>query len=155
MDDESWRLSLEIDVMGTVAGVEAAIPHLEKSDNGSIVVIGSIAALEISGTPRPYAAAKAALAPYVKALSRNLAVKGVRANVVSPGSIYFAGGFWNDVEHSKPDQFKTVLSRSPMGRMGTAEEVANAVVFLASPRASFITGTNLIVDGALSQRVQF
>ena len=155
MDEESWRLGLEIDVMGTVAGVEAAIPHLEKSGNGSIVVIGTIAAIETSGAARPYAAVKAALAPYVKALSRNLAVKGVRANIVSPGNIYFAGGFWNGVEHSNPDLFKTILSRSPMGRMGTAEEVANAVVFLASPRASFITGTNLIVDGAFSQRVQF
>jgi NAD(P)-dependent dehydrogenase (short-subunit alcohol dehydrogenase family) len=79
----------------------------------------------------------------------------VRANIVSPGNIYFAGGFWNDVEHSNPDLFQTIQSRSPLGRMGTAEEVANAVVFLASPRASFITGTNLIVDGAFSQRVQF
>ena len=155
MDDDSWRRSLAIDIMGTVAGIEAAIPLLEQSKAGAIVVVGTTGAIEIAGPPRPYASAKAALAPYVKALSRNLAVKGVRANIVSPGNIYFAGGFWNNVEHSDPDLFKTILSRSPMGRMGTTEEVANAVVFLASPRASFITGTNLIVDGALTQRVQF
>jgi 3-oxoacyl-[acyl-carrier protein] reductase len=155
MDEESWRLGLEIDLMGTVAGVEAAIPYLEKSSAGSIIVIGTIAAIEIAGAPRPYASVKAALAPYVKALARNLAAKGVRANMVSPGNIYFAGGYWNGVEHSNPDLFKIILSRNPMGRMGTAEEVANAVVFLASPRASFITGTNVIVDGALTQRVQF
>jgi 3-oxoacyl-[acyl-carrier protein] reductase len=155
MDEESWRHGFEIDIMGTVAGVEAAIPHLEKSGNGSIVVISTIAAIENFGEASAYGSVKAALAPYVKALSRNLALKRVRANIVSPGSIYFAGGFWNDVEHSNPDLFKAALSRSPMGRMGTAEEVANAVVFLASPRASFITGTNLIVDGAISQRVQF
>jgi NAD(P)-dependent dehydrogenase (short-subunit alcohol dehydrogenase family) len=69
MDDESWRLGLEIDIMGTVTGIEAAIPHLEKSGNGSIVVIGTIAALEVVGAARPYPAVKAALAPYVKALS--------------------------------------------------------------------------------------
>ena len=155
MDEDSWRRSLDIDVMGTVAGVEAAIPFLEKSPAGAIVVIGTTGAIEIAGMPRPYASVKAALVPYVKALARNLATKGVRANMVSPGNVYFKGGVWNVVEQSNPDLFKTMVGRNPMGRMGTPEEVANAVVFLASPRASFITGTNLIIDGALTQRVQF
>ncbi len=155
MDEDSWRRSLEIDVMGTVAGVEAALPLLEKSAAGSIVVLGTTGAVEIAGAPRPYASVKAALVPYVKALARNLAPKGIRANMVSPGNVYFKGGVWNTVEESSPDVFKTMLSRNPMGRMGTPREVANAVVFLASPRASFITGTNLIIDGALTQRVQF
>jgi len=155
MDDDSWRRSLEIDIMGTVAGVEAAIPFLEKSQAGAIVVVGTTGAIEIAGPPRPYASAKAALVPYVKALARNLAGKNIRANTVSPGNVYFTGGVWNILEQSNPALFKTMLERNPMGRMGTPEEVANAVVFLASPRASFITGTNLIVDGALTQRVQF
>ena len=155
MDDDSWRRSLEIDVMGTVAGVEAAIPFLEKSQAGAIVVVGTTGAIEIAGPPRPYASAKAALVPYVKALARNLAGKNIRANMVSPGNVYFTGGVWNILEQSNPALFQTMLARNPMGRMGTPEEVANAVVFLASPRASFITGTNLIVDGALTQRVQF
>jgi 3-oxoacyl-[acyl-carrier protein] reductase len=155
MDEESWRRSLEIDIMGTVAGVEAAIPVVEKSPAGSIVVIGTTGAIEIAGAPRPYASVKAALVPYVKALARNLAAKGVRANMVSPGNVYFKGGVWNTVEETSPDVFQMMLSRNPMGRMGTPQEVANAVVFLASPRASFITGTNLIIDGALTQRVQF
>ncbi len=155
MDDDSWRRSLEIDVMSTVAGVEAAIPHLEQSSAGSIVVIGTTGAIEIAGAPRPYASVKAALLPYVKALARNLAAKNIRANVVSPGNVYFKGGVWNTVEKTNPDLFEVMVSRNPMGRMGTPGEVANAVVFLASPRASFITGTNLIVDGALTQRVQF
>jgi 3-oxoacyl-[acyl-carrier protein] reductase len=155
MDEESWRRSLDIDVMGTVAGVEAAIPLLEHSAIGSIVVIGTTGAIEIAGPPRPYASAKAALVPYIKALARNLAPKGVRANMVSPGNVYFKGGVWNMVEENTPELFNTMVSRNPMGRMGTPLEVANAVVFLASPRASFITGTNLIIDGALTQRVQF
>ena len=155
MDGEAWHRSLDIDVMGTVAGVEAAIPYLEKSTAGAIVVIGTTGAIEIAGPPRPYASVKAALAPYVKAVARNLAGKGVRANMVSPGNVYFKGGVWNAVEENNPELFDTMMSRNPMGRMGTPEEVANAVVFLASPRASFVSGTNLIVDGALTQRVQF
>ena len=155
MDEDSWRRSLDIDVLGTVAGVEAAIPFLEKSSAGAIVVIGTTGAVEIAGAPRPYASVKAALVPYVKALARNLAGKGVRANMVSPGNVYFKGGVWNVLEENNRELFETMVSRNPMGRMGAPEEVANAVVFLASPRASFITGTNLIVDGALTQRVQF
>ncbi|MBV9828086.1 MAG: SDR family oxidoreductase [Alphaproteobacteria bacterium] len=155
MDEAAWRRGFEIDVMGTVFGTEAALPHLEQSEAGSIVIIGSTAMAEINGPTRSYAAVKAALLPYVKGLARNLAAKNVRANMVSPGNVYFTGGVWDNVRQQNPDMFATMLGRNPMGRMGTPEEVANAVVFLASPRASFITGTNLIIDGALTQRVQF
>ena len=156
-DEDTWRRSFDIDVMGTVAGVEAAIPLVEQSSAGAIVVIGTTGAVEMYGTGlvRPYAAVKAALIPYVKGLARNLAGKGVRINMVSPGNVYFKGGVWNMVEERTPEVFRAMLSFNPTGRMGTPAEVANAVVFLASPRASFITGTNLIIDGALTQRVQF
>jgi 3-oxoacyl-[acyl-carrier protein] reductase len=155
MDEESWRRGFEIDVMATVFGCEAALPFLEKSASGAIVVIGSTAMAEIYGPTRSYAAVKATLIPYVKGLARNLAAKNVRANLVSPGNVYFKGGVWNITEERNPEMFKSMLARNPTGRMGTPQEVANAVVFLASPRASFITGTNLIIDGALTQRVQF
>jgi 3-oxoacyl-[acyl-carrier protein] reductase len=155
MDEESWRRGFEIDVMGTVFGIEAALPLLEQSRAGSIVVIGSTALAEIYSPPRSYASVKAAIVPYVKGLARNLAAKNVRANMVSPGNVYFKGGVWNIVEERNPEMFAAMLARNPTGRMGTPEEVANAVVFLASPAASFITGTHLIVDGALTQRVQF
>jgi len=155
MDEDAWRRGFEIDVMGTVFGIEAALPIIERSDAGSIVVVGSTAMAEVYGPTRSYAAVKATLVPYVKGLARNLADKNVRANMVSPGNVYFKGGVWNIVEERNPEMFQSMLGRNPTGRMGTPEEVANAVVFLASPRASFITGTNLIVDGALTQRVQF
>ncbi|HEX3883890.1 MAG TPA: SDR family NAD(P)-dependent oxidoreductase [Stellaceae bacterium] len=155
MDEESWRKGFEIDVMATVFGIEAALPVIEQSSAGSIVVVGSTAAVEINGPTRAYAAVKATLAPYVKGLARNLAPKNVRANMVSPGNVYFETGVWGALEKRDPATFKIMVGRNPMGRMGSPEEVANAVVFLASPRASFITGTNLIVDGALTQRVQF
>ncbi len=155
MDEEAWRRGFEIDVLGTVFGIEAALPIIERSGSGSIVVVGSTAMAEIYGPNRSYAAVKATLVPYVKGLARNLAAKKIRANLVSPGNVYFKGGVWNIVEERNPEMFKSMLGRNPTGRMGTPEEVANAVVFLASPRASFITGTNLIIDGALTQRVQF
>lgn len=155
MDEGTWRRSFDIDVMGTVAGVESALPHLEASKAGAVVIVGTTGAIEINGPMRPYASVKAALVPYVKAIARNLAAKGVRANMVSPGNVYFKGGVWNMVEERDPQRFKHMLSLNPTGRMGTPDEVANAVVFLASPRASFISGTNVIVDGALTQRVQF
>ncbi len=155
MDEESWRRSVEIDILGTVFGVEAAIPLLEKSGDGAIVVIGTTGLVEIGGPTRPYASVKAALVPYIKGCARNLAAKRVRANMVSPGTIYFKGGVWNVVEQRNPDYFKTMVGKNPMGRMGTPQEVANAAVFLASPRASFISGANLIVDGAFTQRIQF
>jgi len=155
MDEGSWRKGFEIDVMATVFGCEAALPYLEKSDAGAIVAVGSTAMAEIYGPTRSYAAVKAALIPYIKGVARNLAAKNIRANLVSPGNVYFKGGVWNVVEERNPEMFKSMLARNPTGRMGTPQEVANAVVFLASARASFITGTNLIIDGALTQRVQF
>jgi 3-oxoacyl-[acyl-carrier protein] reductase len=152
-DEASWRKSFEIDVLGTVSGIEAALPALEKSGGGAVVIIGSVAAVEVVGPTRPYNAVKAALLPYVKSLAQNWARKNVRVNMVSPGTIYFKGGVWHVREQQMPDLFKAAMGRNPTGRMGTPEEVASAVVFLASPRASFITGANLVVDGAVTQRV--
>jgi 3-oxoacyl-[acyl-carrier protein] reductase len=154
-DPASWRQAVEVDILSTVRGCEAAAPHLEASGAGAVVVIGTVSAVEISGPRRPYNAVKAALVPYVKGLARDLAPRNVRANLVSPGTIYFKGGVWNMVETNMPDFFKQALGRNPMGRMGTPEEVADAAVFLASPRASFITGSNLICDGGITQRVGF
>jgi 3-oxoacyl-[acyl-carrier protein] reductase len=155
MDEAAWRRGFEIDVMATVFGIEAALPLLERSDSGAIVAVGSTAMAEIYGPTRSYAAVKAALLPYIKGLARNLAARNIRANMVSPGNVFFEGGVWDNVRKNNPDMFQQMLARNPTGRMGRPEEVANVVVFLASPRASFITGTNLIIDGALTQRVQY
>ena len=154
-DDDSWKKFFEITVLGTVRGCEAAVPFLEKSGAGAIVAVGTTAAVEVVGPRRAYSGVKAAILPYIKSLARNLAPKNVRANVVSPGTIYFKDGTWGVIEQNMPERYDQALQRNPMGRMGTPEEVANAVVFLASPRASFITGANLICDGCLTQRVQF
>lgn len=154
-DEASWRTAVEVDILSTVRGCEAAVPHLEASGEGAIVVIGTVSAVEVSGPRRPYSSVKAALVPYVKNLGRDLAPKNVRANMVSPGTVYFQGGVWEMVEKGMPERFAQAVARNPMGRMGTPQEIANAAVFLASPRASFITGTNLIADGGITQRVGF
>jgi NAD(P)-dependent dehydrogenase (short-subunit alcohol dehydrogenase family) len=97
---------------------------------------------------------KAALNRYGRGLAQLHAAEGIRANVVSPGTIYIEGGFWYDVERADPAMFRRALKENPMGRMGSAEEVARAIAFLASPAASFVTGTNLLVDGALTKGLQ-
>lgn len=149
---EAWRKSVEIDILGTVALCAAAWPHLEKTA-GSVVVIGSIAGVEVSGPTQPYRSVKAALVPYVKSMAIDGAAKGVRINCISPGTIYFEGGVWHKRELADPKGFKTAVDRNPTGRMGTPQEVANAAVFLASPAASFISGVNLLVDGAVTRRI--
>lgn len=153
---EGWRRSLEVDIMGSVQTVEAALPHLEKSDAGAIVAISSVAGVELLGPDvRPYNTVKAALIAYVANLATALAPKGIRANTVSPGTIYFEGGVWHDRELNQPDIYKWALGNNPFGRMGTPQEVANCAAFLASPAASFVSGTNLIVDGRITHRIQF
>jgi len=153
--EADWRLGLEVDVLGTVRAVEAALPFLENSDAASIVAISSTAAVNISGGVRAYAGHKAAIISYLSGLSSTLGDKGIRANTVSPGAIFFEGGVWDMRKRETPEVYANAVARSPMGRLGTPQEVANAVVFLASPAASYISGTNLIVDGAATTRIQY
>lgn len=153
-DEESWRQGFQVDMMGTVRLVQAALPWLEKSDAAAIVTIASVSGREIDFAAGPYGAFKAALIHYTQGLAHNLAGKGIRANSVSPGNTYFEGGVWHRIESGNPDFFRQALALNPTGRMGTAQEMANAVVFLASPASSFTTGANLVVDGALTRGVQ-
>jgi 3-oxoacyl-[acyl-carrier protein] reductase len=153
-DDESWEKEFSTDMMGTVRLVNAAMPYLEKSAAGAIVTISSVSGREVDFAAGPYGTFKAAIIHYTQGLANQLAGKGIRANSVSPGNTYFDGGVWNMIKDNNPELYKTALALNPMGRMGTPQEMANAVVFLASRAASFITGTNLVVDGALTRGVQ-
>ncbi len=154
-DEDSWRIAMEIDMLGTVRTVEAALPHLERSEAASIVAVSSTAALEAFGGPRPYNAIKAAVINYMSNLATSLAAKRIRVNTVSPGTIYFDDGVWGDRKREQPEIYEAALANNPLGRMGTPAEVANAVAFVSSPAASFMTGSNIVVDGGFTRRVQY
>ena len=132
-DEAAFRTAFEVDMLHTVAACDAAMPFLERSAYGSM---------------------KAAINFYIKSLSGHLAPKAIRANGVSPGTTYFEGGFWHQVEVNQPESFASALAHNPMGRMARPQEIADACVFLASRQASFITGINLVVDGGYTKRVQ-
>ena len=150
---ETWEKSFRTDMMHTVNAVAAALPYLEKSKAASIIIVSSVSGFEVDFAAGSYGAFKAALIHYAKGLSNQLVAKGIRVNAVSPGNTYFEGGIWQNIEKGMPDLYKTAMSLNPTGRMGTAQEVAAGVVFLASPVASRISGTNLIIDGALTKAV--
>lgn len=155
---EAWESLLKIDILGAMNAFEAARPHLEQAaterGDASFVMISSVSAAEAQSAGA-YGAIKAALIHYAKGLARECAKKRVRVNVVSPGTIYFKGGVWHMIEQGMPDRYNAAMKSNPTGRMGTPQEIANAAVFLSSPVSSFTTGANLIVDGAITQRVNF
>ncbi|MDA1075799.1 MAG: SDR family oxidoreductase [Proteobacteria bacterium] len=153
--EAGWRANFEHDMLGTVRCVQAAMPYLENSDNGSIVMISTTAALEKFISAGPYNAMKAALLNYSGALSQDVAPKGIRVNAVSPGPIYVKGGSWGFIKEKMTPFYDATLAQIPLGRMGSAEEVAAQVVFLASPRAGFTTGTNVVIDGGITKRIQY
>jgi 3-oxoacyl-[acyl-carrier protein] reductase len=152
---EAWRQNFEIDMLGTVHTVEAALPFLETSGAGAIVIISSTAAVEAFRVPQPYNVMKAGLINYTKNLSHMLAPKKIRANSVSPGPIFVDGGGWDNIKRTNPQVYEGALAQIPIGRMGAPEEVAAAVAYLSSPVAGFVTGANLIIDGGFTKRVNF
>jgi 3-oxoacyl-[acyl-carrier protein] reductase len=157
-DPASWEQNFRLDVLGAVNAFEAARPFLEasgeKTGDAAFVIISSIAAAQADAASS-YGPVKAALVHMAKGLARQYAGKKIRVNVVSPGTVYFKGGIWNMVEQNTPKRYEDALARNPTGRMATPQEIANAAVFLASPASSFTTGSNLVVDGAISNRVNF
>ena len=150
---ESWEKSFRVDMMHTVNSVAAALPYLEKSDSASIVIVSSVSGFEIDFAAGSYGAIKGALIHYAKGLASQLVTKGIRVNAVSPGNTYFDGGIWQNIEKGVPDLYASTLAANRRGRFGTPQEVAAGVVFISSPVASRISGTNLIIDGALTKAV--
>ncbi len=145
-DPSGWQASLNVDLMSAVRATWKVVPWMSASGGGVVIHISSISGLE-AGSPPAYAAAKAALISHAKTLAVALAPQKIRVNAVAPGSIEFPDGGWDRMKQSNRDFYDTVLKTIPWGRMGTPEEVADVVTFLASDRASWITGACVTVDG--------
>jgi 3-oxoacyl-[acyl-carrier protein] reductase len=152
---QDWQRSFDMDVMGGVNGVAALTPALAASGAGSIIFMSSTAAVETFIMPQAFNALKAALITYGSQLSQSLAAQKIRVNTITPGPIEYPGGNWEMIKGAMPDFYNGTVAQMPMGRLGSPQEVANAIVFLASPAASYITGANLIIDGGYTKRVQF
>ncbi len=145
-DEAGWAKGFDVDIMASVRACWKVVPWMSAQGGGSIIHISSVSGLEAGWSPA-YAAAKAALISHSKTLANSLAAQNIRVNCVAPGSIEFAGGGWERIHQNNPQKYESVRSTIPFGRLGTAEEVAAAVVFLASSRASWISGVTLAVDG--------
>ena len=156
--EDQWKNLFDIDIMGAVRAFDAARPYLTEAakakGDAAFIIISSVSAAETT-TISPYGAMKAALIHYAKGVAKEGAALGLRCNVVSPGTVFFEGGVWGNVKANSPQFFETMIKRNPTGRMATPEEIANATAFLASPVSAFTTGVNLLVDGAISARVNF
>jgi 3-oxoacyl-[acyl-carrier protein] reductase len=144
--EEDWAKGLNVDVLATVRASRAAAAQL-KAAKGCIVNVTSISGYRPSRRTPAYAAVKALLVNYTQSQAALLARDGVRVNAVAPGSIEFPGGSWEQRRTSDPTLYNAILGSIPFGRLGTPEEVAEVVLFLASPAARWVTGQTVIVDG--------
>jgi 3-oxoacyl-[acyl-carrier protein] reductase len=116
--------------------------------NGAVILIGSITGLEATPAPLAYSAAKAALLNYTKNLAREVGGSGIRVNYVAPGNVLFEGGSWERRLRDSPEETsRFIRGEVPLQRFGKVDEIANVVAFLASDRASFLTGACVVVDG--------
>lgn len=150
MDDADFAQSLDMNLWATQRVAQRAVPHL-RARGGAMVFVSSIWGREAGGAPG-YNVAKAGVIALGKALARDYATNGIRVNTVAPGSILFPGGGWARRIAADPQGMAEFVTRElPAGRFGTASEVANVVVFLASPAAQWVNGACVVVDGAQSR----
>jgi 3-oxoacyl-[acyl-carrier protein] reductase len=145
---EDWQTVLNLNLVGSMALASASLSRLVARGQGSLTLISSIAGIEAINAPVTYSAAKAAVQSAMKTVSRLVGPKGVRVNAVAPGNVLFPGGSWERRLAERREFFEQMIrTEVPLRRFGQAEEIADAVVFLASERAAFITGACLVVDG--------
>ncbi|MGH3827666.1 MAG: SDR family NAD(P)-dependent oxidoreductase [Pseudonocardiaceae bacterium] len=145
---EDWRQTFELNIGHSSRAIRACVPHMRQAGGGAVIIIASISGWKPAPYPQ-YGSAKAAEIYLAMELGRELAADGIRVNAVSPGSILSPGGDWDSFRDRAPERFAQFVERDlPLGRLGTPEEVADVVTFLLSERASWISGTQIHVDGA-------
>ena len=145
-DDEQWQKTWNSNFESALQTARTFLPMLEKS-KGCLLFISSIAGLEAFGAPTDYSTAKTAIIALAKNMARKLA-PDVRVNVIAPGNVYFEGGSWDEkIKQDKKRVDEIIKSTVPMNRFATPQEIADSTLFLCSDRASFITGTTLVIDG--------
>jgi NAD(P)-dependent dehydrogenase (short-subunit alcohol dehydrogenase family) len=152
-----WQETFEVDLRQHVRAFDAALPKLKESEAPSVVFVSSIASVLTQLPPNEiaYGAMKAALTSFAGQMATVNGSSGVRVNLVAPGPIFFEGGVWDQIQQHQPALFERASKLPALGRMGTPEDVANAVAFLASPAASYITGVNLRIDGGAIRTANF
>lgn len=150
-----WDVCFNSDIKGTVLGCETLEPYLEHGGAGAVVMLSSTAGIETFLVPQAFNALKGALLVYAKQLGQAWGPKGIRVNAVSPGPIAFPGGNWEAIKGMMPELYDATQAQFALGRWGGPEEVAKTIVFLASPASSYTTGTNVVIDGGYTKRVQF
>jgi 3-oxoacyl-[acyl-carrier protein] reductase len=149
--DQTWHEAFDQTLYPAIRVSRLAVPHMQRRGAGAIVIIASIYGREAGGR-MTYNVVKAAEISLAKSLAQQLAPANIRVNSVSPGSILFEGGSWWKRQQEDPDGIASFVARElPFGRFGTAEEVGQVVAFLASPKASWISGTSVVVDGCQSR----
>ncbi len=154
-DRASWSASLNVDVMGAVRLVEAVLPMMRDQRGGTIVLVSSTSSIEaVPMDDFGYTAAKAALNAFAKKLAVVEGANGIRTNALLPGSTEFPGGGWEMMREQNPALYEMVRQSVPSGRLGTPKEIADAAVWLVSPRAGWVNGAALVVDGGQSKVIQ-
>lgn len=154
MAGTDWKASCAVDLIGTDELIRASLEAMQDHAGANIVCIGSRAGSTAASRIPAYAAVKTATVSMVKSLSHQVARRGIRANVVSPGDILFPGGAWDDVRKEEGKMWEYIVRENPFRRLGRPEEVADVVAFIASDRASFVTGANILVDGGATTGLQ-